>query len=408
MTDNPNPAPTGAAIYIATVQFLFVTTWTIYVIFMPRLLESAGLPVAWAPWILVLDQLVFMVADVATGVFADRVQRTLGRIGPWIVGLTVISCIAFLLLPHAALLGSAAPLVGLVLIVMWTTTSSALRAPPWVLLSKHAAQPALPWLSALTLWGLAAGGAVAPFLGVALKNVDPRLPFALSSLTLLAATAGLVHVERRLASRPAAGAARALRPQVPRVLDAPHAAWMLGILLLAAAFQSHFSLNAAALYLRFAPPANLQWLMPLFWVGFGLATLPGGALCKRHGALAVTAVAALLGAAAALVAVGAGSLELLIAAQLVAGGAWGCMLVAIFSTAAELGRSGREGLALGTMFAMLALATIVRIGVVLAGVPKNAALAPLLAWLPVALWVAGAAVIGAIALRTQPQPATAA
>lgn len=397
MSDAPRPAaPAGAAIYIAGVQFLFVTTWTIYVVFMPRLLESAGLPVAWAAWILVLDQLVFMVADVASGVFADRVQRTLGRIGPLIVGATLVSCLAFLLLPHVVLLGAAAPALGLVLILVWTTTSSALRAPPWVLLGKYAARPALPWLNALTLFGLVAGGAIAPFLGVMLKNVDPRLPFALSSLALLAATAGIVHVERVLARRPAVAATP---PQAPRVLGAQHAAWMLGILLLAAAFQTHFSLNAAAQYLRFVRPAELEWLVPLFWVGFGAAMLPAGALCKRQGALPVMAVAALLGAGAALTAVNAGSLEILIAAQLVAGAAWGHMLVAIFSSAAELGRSGREGLALGTMFAMLALATIVRIGAVLAGLPKNAALAPLLAWLPVALWLAGGAVVAVLARR---------
>lgn len=394
-------APTGAALYIAGVQFLFVTTWTIYVIFLPKLLASAGLPVAWTPWILLLDQLVFMVADVASGVYADRVQRLLGRLGPLIVGWTVLSCIAFLLLPHVVLFGSAAPVLALALILVWTTTSSALRAPPWVLLGKYAARPALPWLNSLTLLGLAAGGAVAPFLGVALKNIDPRLPFALSSLTLLAATAGIVHLERRLARQPAAPAA----PQAPRVLGAQHAAWMLGILLLAAAFQTHYSLNAAAQYLRFAEPAELEWLMPLFWVGFGAAMLPGSALCKRHGPLRVMAVAALFGAGSALAAAGAASLGVLIAAQLVAGAAWGCMLVAIFSSAAELGRSGREGLALGTMFAMLALATLVRIGVVLAGLPKNAALAPMLAWLPVLLWVAGAVVIGTLALRARPQAA---
>ena len=399
-----SPAPTGAAIYIAMVQFLFVTTWTIYVVFLPRLLESAGLPVAWTPWILVLDQLVFMVADVATGVFADRVQRTLGRIGPLIVGATVFSCIAFLLLPHVVLLGSAAPVLALGLVLVWTTTSSALRAPPWVLLGKYAARPALPWLNSLTLIGLAAGGAIAPFLGVVLKNIDPRLPFAVSSLTLLAATAGIVHLERGLARRPAAAATR---PQAPRVLDAHHAAWMVAVLLLAAAFQTHFSLNAAAQYLRFARPAELEWLMPLFWVGFGAAMLPGGALCKRRGSLPVLAVAALLGAVGALAAANAGSLALLITAQLVAGGAWGSMLVAIFSSAADLGRSGREGLALGTMFAMLALATIVRIGAVLAGVPKNTVLAPTLAWVPVTLWVVGGMVIGLLALRARPPPAAA-
>ncbi len=397
MSDSPRPAvPTGAAIYIAMVQFLFVTTWTIYVIFLPGLLQSAGLPVAWAPWILVLDQLVFMVADVATGVYADRVQRTLGRIGPWVAGATAVSCIAFLLLPHAVLLGGAASALALGLILAWTLTSSALRAPPWVLLGKYAARPALPWLTSLTLIGLAAGGAIAPFLGVVLKNMDPRLPFALSSLALLAATAGIVHVERSLARRPAAAAAP---PQSPRVLGTHHRAWMAGILLLAAAFQTHFSLNAAAHYLRFAPPAQLEWLMPLFWVGFGAAMLPGGGLCKRYGSLRVMSVAALCGAGSALAAASAGSLHLLIAAQWVAGAAWGCMLVAMFSSAAELGRSGREGLALGTMFAMLALATIVRIGAVLAGVPNNAALAPVLAWVPVMLWVAGGVVIGVLALR---------
>lgn len=407
MSDSPRPAvPTGAALYIAAVQFLFVTTWTIYVIFLPRLLESAGLPVAWTLWILVLDQLVFMVADVAAGIFADRVQRTLGRLGPLIVGWTVVSCIAFLLLPQVVRLGGAAPALTLGLILVWAVTSSALRAPPWVLLGKYAARPTLPWLNSLTLIGLAAGGAVAPFLGVALKNIDPRLPFALSSLTLLATTAGIVYLERRLAAqRPIAAAAK---PAVPQLLDTHHAAWMLGILLLAAAFQTHFSLNAAAQYLRFARPAELEWLMPLFWVGFGVAMLPGGALCKRHGALRVMAVAALFGAGSALVAANAGSLALLIVAQLVAGFAWGSMLVAIFSSAAELGRSGREGLALGTMFAMLALATLVRIGAVLAGLPKNAAFAPLLAWLPAALWVLGGVLVGTLALRTRAQvPASA-
>lgn len=395
MRDQTPPAvPAAAAIYIAAVQFLFAITWTNYVIFLPRLLQSAGLPPAWAPWVLLLDQLVFMVADVVTGVYADRVQRTFGRLGPLVMGGTVVSCLAFLLLPQVVLLGSAAPVLALVLVAVWAVTSSALRAPVWMLLGKHAARPALPWLNSLALTGLAVAGAAAPFLGVALKNLDPRLPFALCSVALLAATAGVVPMERRLA-----GAAPPPATVRPRVLDGPHAAWMLGILLLAAAFQTHFSLNSAAQYLRFARPADLEWLMPLFWVGFGLATLPAAALCKRLGALPVVAVAAACAAAAAVGAAQAASLPVLVVAQCVAGAAWGTMMVAIFSSAAELGRSGREGLMLGTMFAMLALATLVRIGVTLAGVPGSAAAAPLLSWLPVLLWALGGALIGLLALR---------
>lgn len=58
------PIPRGAAIYLAVVQFLFVTCWTIYVIFLPGLLEAAGLPRRYAIYMLILDQLVFMVMDV--------------------------------------------------------------------------------------------------------------------------------------------------------------------------------------------------------------------------------------------------------------------------------------------------------------------------------------------------------
>ena len=43
-------------------------------IVLPRLLTSAGLPVGWTPWILLLDQLVLMVADVVNGVLALRAQ----------------------------------------------------------------------------------------------------------------------------------------------------------------------------------------------------------------------------------------------------------------------------------------------------------------------------------------------
>jgi MFS family permease len=402
MVAERSPAPAGAALYIALVQFFFVTTWTVYVIYLPKLLDAAGLPPAWTPWILLADQLVFLLADIVCGVFADRVQRSLGRIGPWIVGATVLSCAAFVLLPHLPLFGAAAPLVGLVLIAVWTTTSSALRAPPWVLLGKYAARPALPWLNALTLLGLAAGGAAAPFLAVALKNIDPRLPFVLSSLALLLTTAGIVHLERRLARRPVAVAPASASP---RLLNARHGAWMLAILLLAAAFQTHFSLNAAAAFLRFAAADQLEWLMPLFWVGYAVGALGGGPLCKRFPALNVMSAAALIAAGTAFSAAHAVSLTSLIVAQLIAGAAWGGMQVAMFSSAAELGRTGREGLALGTMFGMLALAALARIGVVLAGVPKMPDLASMLGWLPPLLWGAGALLLAWLALRASaPQP----
>ena len=377
--------PYAAALYLALVQFLFVTCWTIYVIFLPGLLETAGLPRRYAPWILLLDQLVFMVMDVVAGVAADRTARVLGRLGPLIVGITAASCVAFLLLPHAARWGELAPVVFLTLLILWAATSSALRAPPWVLLSRDAAAPSVPWINALALTGLALGGAAAPYLGIALKNLDPRLPFALSSLTLLATTAGLVWVERVVARQPAAPAASA-----PPRLGAAGWLFIAGCLLLAQGFQVHFSLNSAGQYLRFAAPGQLPYLMPVFWVGFNLAMFPGAALAGRYGALPVIAAAALVGAAGVVASNLSTGLDQLLAAQFVAGGAWGCALMAAFSAAVDFGRSGREGHALGWLFAALAGATLARIAVAIAELNKHPGLARALEWAPSVLWFAAA------------------
>ncbi len=391
--DGKAAVPAGIALYMAVVQFLFVTTWTLYVIFLPKLLETAGLPASYTLKILIIDQLIFMVMDIYVGVAADRAQRTLGKIGPLMIGMTLVSCVAFLLIPFFAHLGAA---VALGLMLIWVVTSSALRAPPWVLLSKYAAAPSVPRLNTMLLCGLAAGGAVAPYLGITLKNVDPRLPFVLSSLTLLAATAGIVYVEKRLKLSPIAPPAVA--PAPPELVGRTWP-FLLGLLLLAAGFQIHFSINTAGQFLKFAKPADLEWLMPLFWVGFGVLMMPGSSLCKRYGTMQVMAVSAVIGAVGAYLAANAGSLDKLIAAQLVAGGAWGSMLMCGFTAAMNAGRTGREGLALGLLFAALAFATLSRIATVLMGIPKQSEYAVLLSWGPVACWLAGALVIGLLATR---------
>ena len=94
--------PTRIGLYLAVVQFLFTLTWTIYVIFLPKLAAQAGIPKHWVVFILLTDQLVFVFMDFAMGEAADRVSRTLGKLGHAILGVTLVSCLAFLLLPFAA------------------------------------------------------------------------------------------------------------------------------------------------------------------------------------------------------------------------------------------------------------------------------------------------------------------
>jgi MFS family permease len=364
--------------YIGVVQFFFATTWTLYVIYLPQLAAQAGIDKRWVPWILVADQAVFAVMDVVTGFWIDRVRAGLARYGGWILAVTVVSCIAFACLP---LVGSTLMLACL---AVWAVTSSALRSPPWALLGRHAATPALPWLSAIVLTGSALAAAAAPYLGLALKGVDPKLPFLISTLTLAAAVIGLVLAERRIGDENIS--------EKPREEPVGQQALLVfaALLFLAIGFQIHFALNSAPQYLRFAPADELPWLMPVFWIGFSLVMWPGAKLVDRLGTAPAMALAAAVGALAALGAAHAPGKGTLIAAQFLAGGAWGAASVAAYSAAIGFGRTGREGRFLGTLFAVLAIAAFARIGAVASGFALDPSVRALLPWLPQTAWLVAA------------------
>jgi MFS family permease len=174
------------------------------------------------------------------------------------------------------------------------------------------------------------------------------------------------------------------------------------MVLLALGYQLHFSINSVPFFLRFAKSADLEWLMPVFWIGFNLAMFPASVIVKHRGGVIVMGIAGLLGALAVLGAEFAGNLNTLIAAQFVAGAAWGCMLMSAISAALAIGENGAEGKVLGLVFSALALATFARMAAVAGGLQKLPDYAPLLHWAPVACWaVAGAGLLVLAAFRVQ-------
>src|SRR3954467_11007868 len=319
-------------LYLGLVQFFFATTWTLYVIYLPQLAQQAGIGRQWVPWILVGDQILFALADVATGFWIDRMRAGFARLGGWILGVTVISSLAFLALPYLGL----APGLLVGAIAVWAITSSALRSPPWALLARHAAQPALPSLAALVLIGSAIAAALAPYLGIALRGVDPKLPFLLSTVALLATVVGLVYAERWL---PMESSAEIPSPERRRGA----LTFFVALLLMAVGFQVHFSLNSAPRYLQLASAQQLPYLMPVFWIGFSLAMPLGSVLVKRLGAIESMAIAAGIGTLAMYSATLASSLNSLVACEVLAGACWGLGSVAAYSAAVGFGRTGREG-----------------------------------------------------------------
>lgn len=368
------------AFYLGTLQFCFALTWTVYVIYLPALAAQAGLGREWVPFILLLDQLVFALSDWAVGAASDRVATTIGKLGRLAALVTLVSCGAFILLPHVAGAGAFA-LIGVTLV--WTIASSALRAPPFVLIGKYVPAPRQPWLAAASLLGLGLAGAAGPYLNLLLKGIDPRIPFAVSSIVLALVTAGMSRAETTLANVPA--------PAPPAAPAQPAAKpFLLAALLAALAFQIHFPLNAAQQFLKVAPAGDLPWLMPLFWIGFNVMVLPAALWAARAGAATVMAAGAMAGAvASAAIALGV-DLTALAALQIVAGAAWGALLMSAFAAALAAGHTGAEGKVTGAMFSLFALAALMRIGIIAMHLNASPDAGALLSWAPAVLWTAAA------------------
>jgi MFS family permease len=389
MSERPT-IPYSAGIYLALIQLFFTLSWIVYVIYLPKLAAEVGIPASAAIWILMLDQAIFTVADFATGVAADKVSRTLGRLGRLVALVTLVSCLAYVGLPFVTGQGPLWIAVFLALTVVWTVTSSALRAPPLMLLGKYAAKPAIPMLSALAMLGYGVAGAAAPYLGLLLREIDPRWPFVLASVAVVLATLALAHVERGLAQA-AAPAASAPRPAAPSANPMPFI-FALTMVVLALGYQIHFAVNTAPLFRKFTD--QIDPLMPVFWIGFNIAMFPATLLVNRWGGFAVMGVFGVIGALAIVVAESATALNLLIAAQLAAGAAWGCILMSAFCAAFEAAKNNSEGRMVGILFSALALATFTRIAALAAGLHRDPALSPLLQWAPTLCWlIAGAALV---------------
>ena len=378
--------PQGAGLYLAVLELVFALGWTVYAIYLPRLAASAGIAAGAVICILMLDQAIFTVTDFAMGVAADKVSRLVGRLGHWVAAITALSCAAFVALPYVAgtKLG---PTAFLVLIVIWAVTSSALRAPPLMLLGKYAARPAIPYLMSLAMLGLGIAGAVSPYLAITLAKQDPRLPFVIASIALVLTSLALAKVERSLAKDAPA------KTEPPKTVDGaiPVIVFALATVIFAFGFQLHFFFNSAPRFKQFT--SDVSTLMQVFWVGFSVGMFPASLITKRWGGLPVMGLFGLIGAIAIVVMEFSGTLEVVVSAQLIAGAAWGCILMSAFSAAAALGYTGAEGKTTGILFSALALATFARMATTASGALNDPSLAPLLHWAPIVCWMIGGATL---------------
>ena len=149
-TELPFATSTSAnrtGLYLSVLQLVFALLWTTYVIYLPKLAAQVGIAPAAVILILMMDQAIFTITDTAMGIVADKVEALLGGLGVFVGAVTLVSCAAFAALPFVAGVGPAAKSGLIVLIAIWAITSSALRAPPLILLGKYSATPRVPLMT---------------------------------------------------------------------------------------------------------------------------------------------------------------------------------------------------------------------------------------------------------------------
>ncbi len=370
-------SPTWTDAYVGMVQYLFLLTWIVYVIFLGDLAARVGVPEGFVPKLLLADQLLFACADLIAGYYADRIMTWMRRLGPWLVVSNLLSCAAFVALPW---IGTQSPTVFVCLTVVWVLTASVLRAPLYGLIARRGAEPGRT--TAMGLMGMGLASACAPFLGVWLKGADPILPFVLSGVVLALMTLGMMAWEPRPGAKP---------EDAPSSTAGKHgslAGLLIFLMCLGAAVQLHVFFNSAPLFKAVADAASLPWLMPVFWVGFSLAVYPGARLIEQYGGTRVMLAAALAGVLAMLAVLSWPGMTVLLPLQAILGIAWGASFLACLMLAGELGHYGRESRLIAVLFAGLAVVTAGRISLGLAGLAQPANTLPLTA----GLWGVGALV----------------
>lgn len=390
-----DPALRRTALWATAIQAMFALTWALYVAFLPALLARAGIDARLAIVFVLLDQAVFAVADWASGVYADRLARQLGRIGPALAAVAMFSSCALAALPWVAQLGAPALLIAVT--VLWTASSSALRAPVFTLLGRVGGSIRPAGTVSVALLGVGVANAVAPVVTRSLAQVDATLALTVCAVSLAIAALFAGRLERAMPADAPKDAEPVSRSPV----------YFITALVLLGAFG--VQVQTVVLGGR-AAKAGLDWATwwgPAFWIGFALglaaATLIGRA--KETGApLRAGGAGLAIGAGAVVVAQVAPNAAVFVFAQGFAGAAWAVFTSVAVRAAMTHGGGRGIGAPLGLIFSALAVAALARVGLTVAGWAGEA----WLAWVPAVVFATSGVVLMLFAsARTAPAPSPA-
>ena len=233
------------------VQLFLALGWTVYVIFLPQLAAQAGLAKEFVPWLLLADQAIFAVMDWTLGATADRVAGVVRRLAN---AIALASPRFLRRVPAAAVRGA-----GRLARALRRADGRSGRRPRrrcgrrrWCCWAATCRRLRSRGRRGSTCWAWAWPARWAPYLTVALRDADPRWPFA---LVRDRAGGGDDRARRAPSARTRRPRCRRRSPTA-RCAGTPSRCSSFAVALLGLGFQVHFALNSAPGYLRFAAAAR--------------------------------------------------------------------------------------------------------------------------------------------------------
>lgn len=354
MSDDPPAVRWNQVMCLAILHGSIGLSWIVYALYLPQLLTSLGLAAALAVTLLALENVLAIALEPLFGFLSDQSFRRIGTRLPMVVGGVLLAAMLFIATPLAVLTPLAKTDAGrtmfLGLVILWAIAMTVFRTPALALLGRYSTAPNLPRAaSVLTLFG-GFVAALRPGARDFMLSLGPVVCFAVGSLVLMLACAGVWFVDQKTAATEPPAAAEPGR--------------MAGPLLTLVATGAGMSLATFAIFgqvlprvFRTLPPG---WPAPNFlvtasFIFFAVAAVGAGWIASRLGnertMLIGTGLAATFSIVVASLAHGPTShvfhlVGLLASFSLVANG--------IFPLAFARVPSGRGGLALGCYFGGLA------------------------------------------------------
>ena len=271
------------------LQAAITLSWVIYNLYLTDLLGQLGFAAGTAAVVVLIENVLAIAMEPLMGGFSDQLQRTLTTQFPFIFAAIAVASGLFIAIPATVVFGDVGSLSRWLLpllLVAWALAMSCFRSPALSLLGRYAINSQwAPAAAVLTLLGSFAGS-LGPFLKSRLLALGPMVTFAVGSVVLLGAAAGLramqpaqsIHVPT-----PLEGDGEIVLEGHSRLSPIALVLVFLTGAMIALGFRLTLPMFAGILSDRLPPDSPVGVMLGVVFIAQAIAALPAGQAISRWG-----------------------------------------------------------------------------------------------------------------------------